>query len=89
MEQIYARRVAAQGNADLLVSRAIRDVFHCRFTRLEETQAFDDLVNWVENGIKPGGDDILDPVAVAAANFGCNFTTFDFFRTIILGLPAC
>jgi acetyl esterase/lipase len=84
MEQIYARRVAAQGNADLLVSRAIRDVNHCGFTLQEEAQAFDDLVDWVENGVKPEGDDILDPVAVADDDFGCDFTTFDRF-----GIPAC
>ncbi len=88
MEQIYARRVAAQGNADLLVSRAIRDVFHCGFTLLEQTQAFDDLVDWVENGVKPAGDDILNPTAVADDDFGCNFTTFAGYRTFIPALPC-
>lgn len=75
MEQIYARRAAAHGKADLLVTRAIRDVFHCGFTVDEEANAFDDLVNWVENGIKAGGDDILNPAAVASPDFGCAFTT--------------
>lgn len=74
MEQIYARRVAAQGRSDLLVSRAIRDVNHCGFTLQEQARAFDDLVNWVVNGVKPGGDDILNPAAVAAPNFGCAYT---------------
>jgi pimeloyl-ACP methyl ester carboxylesterase len=74
MEQIYARRVAAHGKANLLVARAIRDVNHCGFTTAEQVRAFDDLVNWVENGVKPGGDDILDAAAVAAPNFGCAFT---------------
>lgn len=31
VEQIYVRPVAAHGKSDLLVSRAIRDVFHCGF----------------------------------------------------------
>jgi pimeloyl-ACP methyl ester carboxylesterase len=74
MEQIYAQRVAANGASDLLVSRAIRDVGHCGFTVGEQEAAFADLVNWVENGVKPAGDDILTPSAVAAATFGCQFT---------------
>jgi hypothetical protein len=87
MEQIYARRVAAQGNAGLLVSRAIRDVLHCGFTQEEQQRAFDDLVAWVETGVRPEGDDILNPGAVAAADFGCAFTEgFSAFRGF---LPAC
>ena len=74
MEQIYARRVAQHGQSHLLAQRAIRDVFHCNFTVEEESRAFDDLVNWVENGVTPGGDDILNPAAVADPNFGCAFT---------------
>jgi len=74
MEQIYARRVAAQGNGDLLVQRAIRDHGHCAFAVAEEAAAFADLVNWVENGVKPAGDDMLTPAAVANPAFGCAFT---------------
>jgi hypothetical protein len=74
MEQIYARRVAAQGLADRLVVRAIRDHNHCGFAVQEEAQAFTDLVNWAEHGVKPAGDDILTPSAVAAPTFGCQFT---------------
>ena len=40
-------------------------------------QAFDDLVSWVEDGVTPAGDDILNPVAVAADDFGCAFTAVD------------
>lgn len=93
MQQIYARRVAAQGNSDLLVQRGIRDVFHCGFTIGEQIEAFDDLVDWVENGVKPEGDDILDPANVADDNFGCQFTEFAFYRTGAIpgipGLPPC
>jgi pimeloyl-ACP methyl ester carboxylesterase len=77
MQQIYAQRAAAQGKSDLLVQRAIRDVGHCYFTPGEEWDAFVDLVNWVENGVKPDGDDILDPAVVADPDFGCNFTLVD------------
>jgi pimeloyl-ACP methyl ester carboxylesterase len=74
MEQIYARRAAAQGAADRLVVRAIRDHGHCNFDVREEAAAFADLVSWVEDGVKPAGDDILSAANVANANFGCRFT---------------
>jgi fermentation-respiration switch protein FrsA (DUF1100 family) len=84
MEQIYARRAAAQGAADRLVVRAIRDHGHCGFAVSEQATAFADLVNWVENGVKPGGDDILDPSTVANPNFGCTFSVPGH-----AGFPAC
>lgn len=77
MEQIYAREVAAQGKSDLLVQRAIRDVGHCAFTFEEQAQAFADLVAWVEAGIQPAGDDVLDPAVVADPDYGCQFTSVD------------
>jgi len=74
MEQIYARRAAANGDANLLVTRAIRDVNHCGFNTVEMERGFADLVNWVDHGVKPLGDDILTPAVVANPNFGCAFT---------------
>jgi pimeloyl-ACP methyl ester carboxylesterase len=74
MEQLYARRAAAQGTSDLLVQRAIRDHGHCGFAVQEEERGFADLANWVENGVKPAGDDVLTPSNVANANFGCQFS---------------
>ncbi len=84
MEQIYAERAAAAGNADLLVSRGIRDVNHCGFTLHEQIDAFADMISWVETGVRPAGDAILDPAVVADPNFGCAFTSVD--RP---GLPPC
>jgi len=74
MEQIYARRAASEGASDFLVTRAIRDHAHCGFAVVEEAAAFSDLVNWVVNGVKPAGDDILTPAAVADPKFGCKFS---------------
>jgi len=70
----YASRVAANGKSDLLVQRAIRGVLHCDFTPAEFSSAFMDLVNWVEGGPKPAGDDWLTPATVADPQFGCDFT---------------
>lgn len=72
VQQIYAERAAAHDEQDLLVVRAVRNVGHCGFS--VEEQGFADLVHWVENGIRPAGDDILNPV-VADPLFGCRFTS--------------
>lgn len=74
MEVEYAQRAAAEGKSDLLVQRAIRGVSHCDFTATELVTAFFDLVGWVEYGVKPAGDDFLDPAVVAGPTFGCQFT---------------
>ncbi len=76
MEQIYARRAKAQGSGNLLVQRAIRDHNHCGFAVQEEEAAIAALVNWVEHGVKPAGDDILAPATATVPDpkFGCTFT---------------
>jgi acyl-CoA synthetase (AMP-forming)/AMP-acid ligase II len=67
-------RLGAIEASHLLVQRATRDFGHCAFTGPELVQTFVDLVTWVEAGIKPAGDNVLDPAAVADPNFGCTFT---------------
>jgi pimeloyl-ACP methyl ester carboxylesterase len=74
MEQEYARRVAAHAGSHLLVQRATRDFGHCSFTPIEFVTAFTDLVGWVEFGVQPAGDNVLDPAVVADPNYGCTFT---------------
>ena len=74
METQYEADVAKRGRSHLLVQRAIRGSGHCDFTTNEYEQGFGDLVNWVETGHRPDGDDVGNPSAVAAADFGCKFT---------------
>lgn len=74
MDQIYDREMIAHGQGDLFVDRAIRGTGHCEFSDAELSNAFSALVSWVDNGVHPAGDDILDPTAVASASFGCQFT---------------
>jgi len=74
MEQEYGRRVAAKGSSKFLVQRATRDIGHCAFTPTELATTFTDLVKWVEGGVKPAGDAVLDAAEVAKPNFGCAFT---------------
>ena len=73
----YASRVAANGKSELLVQRAIRGVGHCGFTANELATAFIELATWESSGIKPEGDDWLDPAAVADPEFGCKFSDAD------------
>jgi pimeloyl-ACP methyl ester carboxylesterase len=75
MQQIYRKRADAKGNADRLVQRAIRGIGHCEFTYAEQTQAFDALAKWEQQNVKPEGDNVTDRATVAAANYGCKFTT--------------
>ncbi len=59
LEQDYRRKAIAAGTADLLVQRAVRWPGHCTFDGEVTEQAFDDLVAWMERGVKPAGDDVL------------------------------
>ncbi len=74
MQQIYQRRVAAKGNGNYLVQRAIRGASHCDFTIPEQVAAFRDMIAWEAGGAKPAGDDVVTPATVAAATYGCTFT---------------
>ncbi len=89
MEQVYAERVAAKGGSHLLVQRAIRDFGHCTFTPTELVEGFVDLVRWVEAGVKPAGDNVLDPAVVADPNYGCAFTRGNRTFPAPLSIPAC
>jgi len=58
-EGLYQQAVAGAGKSDLLVQRTVMNYGHCKFGATDEAgavvmvQAFEDLVNWVENGVKP------------------------------------
>lgn len=86
MEQYYALDAAANGRSDLLVQRAIRTAGHCEFSAAEVTTAFDDLVRWVEDGVRPEGDDVLTPEVVADPSYGCRFTDAAAYPTGSRGL---
>jgi len=68
IEQAYRAKVDAAGAGDLLVQRAVRRPNHCEFSPGEITRAFDDLVEWMERGAKPAGDNLrggLDQLGLA------------------------
>lgn len=74
MQQVYRQRAQAKGNGDWLVQRAIRGASHCDFTVAEQVAAFEAMVRWERDGVKPAGDDVLTPATVAASTYGCTYT---------------
>jgi pimeloyl-ACP methyl ester carboxylesterase len=61
LEQSYKRRTIAAGTDQLLVQRVVRGGGHCAVDGETRRQAFDDLVRWVEHGVRPDGEDVLAP----------------------------
>lgn len=59
LEQSYRRRAIAAGADHLLVQRVMRAPSHCGFDGEMREQAFDDLVAWIERGVRPRGEDVL------------------------------
>lgn len=74
MQQVYKKRVDAKGNSQWLVQRAIRGASHCDFTVAEQVDAFEAMIKWERDGVKPAGDDVVTAATVAAASYGCTFT---------------
>ena len=72
LEQSYRRRTIAAGTAHLLVQRVMRGGGHCGFDGEMRERAFDDLVQWVERGVKPEGEDVL---AADLSRIGMKWTT--------------
>ena len=83
-EVVYAERVAEKGNSEMLVQRAVGGVGHCDFTAAAFGGAFLELAAWVEYGVQPDGDVVLDPAAVPDPDYGCKFTV----GAHVLGTPC-
>lgn len=83
-EQLYRQHAEAKGNGDWLVQRAIRAAGHCEFAADELVGAFFELAAWEQYGIKPQGDEVVDPAVIAEPDYGCTFTAEQ-----RAGLPAC
>ncbi len=88
MEQIYAREARDLGRSHYLVSRTTRAIGHCEFSGEELVESFQSMIDWVNTGERPAGDDILDPEVVASPDMGCNFTRGETAsRSFIPGCP--
>ena len=90
MQQIYRQRMESNGWGDNLVQRAVRAPGHCDFSIAEFTNTLDAMLNWEQNDVKPGGDDLLDPAVVANDQFGCTYTVNGFPQEVTRSfMPAC
>src|SRR3954466_6368633 len=69
LEQTLKRAVAAAGQESLLAQRIYRIAGHCGFSQAEMIRAFDDLTAWVQNGVKPEGDDVSGDLSGAGMKF--------------------
>jgi pimeloyl-ACP methyl ester carboxylesterase len=71
LQQTLNQAVTAAGRQDLLVQRIYRIPGHCGFSVEEQSRAFDDLVKWVRDGVRPAGDNVMGDLK----NAGTTFTT--------------
>jgi pimeloyl-ACP methyl ester carboxylesterase len=62
LEVAYREAVDEAGNGRFLVQRAVRRAGHCAFSQDELRRGFDDLIGWVESGVRPEGDDLAGPL---------------------------
>jgi dienelactone hydrolase len=69
VEQGLKRAVTAAGTSKLLAQRLYRIAGHCGFNAAEQGRAFDDLVKWVRDGVKPDGDDVTGDLSNAGRKF--------------------
>lgn len=86
--QIHRKNAIANGNGDLLVQRAIRAPSHCDFSYAEQVEAVSAMLTWEQQGIKPGGDEVLNPRVVANPAYGCTYTRNEGIPSRT-ALPAC
>jgi hypothetical protein len=71
LEQSYRRRTIAAGTDHLLVQRVVRSPSHCGYDGETREQAFNDLVAWIERGVRPQGEDVL---AADLSRIGMNWS---------------
>jgi hypothetical protein len=69
LEQTLNRAVSGAGQQRLLAQRVYRIAGHCGFSVPEQATAFDDLVTWVRDGVKPAGDDVMSDLSDAGRPF--------------------
>jgi hypothetical protein len=69
LEQKLKQAVVASSRQKLLAQRVYRIPGHCGFSQPEMTAAFDDLVKWVRQGVKPQGDEVEGDLSNAGMKF--------------------
>jgi hypothetical protein len=67
--QALQRAVDSADRSDLLVQRIIRAPGHCGYSDTEIKTAMTDLVDWVREGVRPDGDNVLGDLRNAGLKF--------------------
>jgi len=69
LEQVLRTAVNAANREQMLVQRVYRIAGHCGFSVPEQSRAFDDLVHWVRDGVRPEGDSVFGDLRDAGRRF--------------------
>ena len=69
LQRFLKDAVHAAGKGEWLVQRIYRIPGHCGFSQPEMIQAFDALVAWVGEGVRPAGDDVSASLVDAGRRF--------------------
>ena len=69
LEQVLSNAVSGAKRDSLLVQRIYRIAGHCGFSVAEQSRAFDDLVHWVRDGVRPEGDTVFGDLRDAGRRF--------------------
>ena len=69
LEQTLKQAAVAARRQKLLTQRVYRIPGHCGFSAQEMAAAFDDLVTWVHQGVKPDGDEVEGDLSNAGLKF--------------------
>ena len=69
LERTLNKAVQSAGRENLLVQRIYRIPGHCGFSVPEQSRAFDALVSWVRDGVRPEGDDVFADLRDAGRRF--------------------
>ena len=57
------------GNGDMVSMRAVRSAVHCDFSMVEVEAALNDLAAWVEDGVRPPGEELSGALDDAGLRF--------------------
>ena len=69
LDRRYTTRVRAAGDAEKLVTRAVRHSGHCNFPLGEVLEMFLDGLDWVDGGERPAGEDLGADLSGAGVAF--------------------
>ena len=64
------------------MTRAVRRAGHCNFSTNELVRALQDLSLWIEDGIRPAGEDLTGDLAAVGVDFTAPFDPDDPFAPL-------